>query len=67
MEKRARRRVDLQRMTAKARRLYPEDPQATRAEHLTTCSCWKCGNPRRYFGEPTWQEVRAEMVHRDEY
>lgn len=25
------------------------------------CSCWKCGgNPRRFFGEPTLQERRAE-------
>ena len=23
------------------------------------CSCWMCGNPRRYFGEPTLQERRA--------
>ena len=24
------------------------------------CSCVVCGNPRRYFGEPTMQERRAE-------
>ena len=23
------------------------------------CSCWMCGNPRRYFGQPTMQERRA--------
>ncbi len=23
------------------------------------CSCWMCGNPRRYYGEPTRQEVLA--------
>ena len=23
------------------------------------CSCWLCGNPRRYFGELTVQERRA--------
>ena len=22
------------------------------------CSCWMCGNPRRYFGERTIQEQR---------
>jgi len=22
------------------------------------CSCWMCGNPRRYFGERTVQEQR---------
>lgn len=24
----------------------------------TVCSCWMCGNPRRYFGELTIQERR---------
>ena len=24
----------------------------------TPCSCWMCGNPRRYFGEGTVQERR---------
>lgn len=46
--KRARRRRDLQRMKAKALRIYPHDPKGTQAEHLSVCSCWMCGNPRRY-------------------
>lgn len=25
----------------------------------TPCSCWMCGNPRRYFGERTRQELCA--------
>jgi hypothetical protein len=25
----------------------------------TPCSCWMCGNPRRYLREPTMQEFRA--------
>ncbi len=25
----------------------------------TLCSCWMCGNPRKYFGEQTIQERRA--------
>jgi len=25
----------------------------------TPCSCWMCGNPRRYFNESTQQERRA--------
>ena len=24
----------------------------------TPCSCWMCGNPRRYFGQMTIQEKR---------
>lgn len=46
--KRQRRRRDLQRMKAKALRIRPHDPQAKQAEYLASCSCWMCGNPRRY-------------------
>lgn len=30
------------------------------AENRQACSCPVCGNPRRWFGEPTRQERRAE-------
>ena len=26
------------------------------------CSCWMCGNPRKYFNEMTIQEKRNEIV-----
>ena len=29
------------------------------------CSCFMCGNPRRYFRERTLQECRAENIFRD--
>lgn len=29
------------------------------AQTRAPCSCWMCGNPRRYLGEPTLQERRA--------
>ena len=32
--------------------------QMARARKL--CSCWMCGNPRRYFNEPTLREKRLE-------
>lgn len=25
------------------------------------CSCMACGNPRRYFGEKTLQEIKSEI------
>jgi hypothetical protein len=25
------------------------------------CSCWMCGNPRKYFGERTRQELKAAL------
>lgn len=37
------------------------DPRI-RGIHAATrkpCSCWMCGNPRRFFREPTIQERRA--------
>ncbi len=60
-EKRSRRRGDLERMKARARRLYPHDSKARSAEHLAACSCWMCGNPRRW-GEPTLQERKAPAM-----
>jgi hypothetical protein len=27
-------------------------------DHFTTCSCFRCGNSRRYYGVPTVQEQR---------
>lgn len=61
-EKRARRRRDLERMKAKARRIYPHDPKAKTAEYLAVCSCAVCGNARRYekADRLTMQERRAE-------
>jgi len=57
-KKRARRRRDLLRMKAKARRVYPHNKNATEAEYLAVCSCWMCGNPRKWFGDLTMQERR---------
>lgn len=31
------------------------------------CSCWMCGNPRKYFGRRTIQELRAlQAAHESE-
>jgi hypothetical protein len=60
--KRSRRRADLARMKAKARKLYPHDHQAKAADYLAVCSCAMCGNPRRYEKSErlTMQERRAQ-------
>lgn len=29
------------------------------------CSCWRCGNPRKYFGAPTRQELKAASRERE--
>jgi hypothetical protein len=31
------------------------------ADHPTACSGWCCGNPRRWYGERTRQERRADL------
>jgi hypothetical protein len=46
--------------------LNPNDPEPRRvglyAESPKTCSCWMCGNPRRYFLDPPLTERRAPDV-----
>lgn len=37
--------------------LYTREYAAKRAEHLASCSCPMCGNPRTWFGERTRQET----------
>jgi len=27
----------------------------------TPCSCWMCGNPRKYFKQKTRQEIKHEL------
>lgn len=59
-KKRALRRHHLQRMKAKAVRVYYflSREQAERlANHLQHCSCLGCGNQRRYYGPPV-RELR---------
>ena len=63
--KRRRRRQDLDRMKAKARKIYPHDKQAKSAEYLAQCSCGYCGNPRRHNGELTRQEIVFKNRIRD--
>jgi len=31
------------------------------AKNNTVCSCWMCGNPRKYFGQLTRQEILASL------
>lgn len=61
---RERRRRDLLRMKRKARRVYPwlDHPEAI-ANHLRVCSCWMCGNPRKYLtDEPLTRQERWQLA-----
>lgn len=61
-----RRRLDMARMKARAKRLYPHDQKARCANHLAVCSCFACGNPRKHFDELTMQERRFQEKARFE-
>ena len=52
-------------MLARAKRFYPGQRHQRLADNLASCSCWMCGNPRRWFGELTMQEIRQDV--RDRY
>ena len=60
------RRHHIERIKRKRRRIWQDYPfaDARVAGIVTTtpcrCSCVFCGNPRRWWGEPTVQERRAE-------
>lgn len=34
--------------------------------HCCPCSCWCCGNARRWFKDLTWQEKRSLVHYREE-
>jgi hypothetical protein len=62
---RAMRRAQTARVKAKRGRYWGRCAGGVNERHLgmlvhtgTLCSCWRCGNPRRYFGERTVQERR---------
>lgn len=59
MRNRAFRRKQLLKKKKLAREIYPDDQNATFAEHLAICSCYTCGNPRKHFGEITIQEKKS--------
>ena len=49
-----------QRIKAKRKADHYTGPRAARSPKAyktpTPCSCWMCGNPRKFFQEPTLQE-----------
>ena len=68
MRSRAYRRHHAERVKQRVTRYYSGYARGN-ARHIgrlartrTPCSCWMCGNPRRYFDEPTLQERRAPVT-----
>lgn len=63
MKKRSLRRHHLQRMKKKAKKVYwfnEPEKAITLADHLASCSCHMCGNPRKFFKEKTLQEKKFD-------
>ena len=60
--KRARRRLDRARMRKRAIAAYhflAPERAARLADHMKSCSCYCCGNPRRHWAQVTMAERRA--------
>jgi hypothetical protein len=61
--KRAIRRAHAERIKCARRKWWGHDlsrvEQGMVVDTPTPCSCWMCGNPRKYLGERTVQERRA--------
>lgn len=69
MKKRSIRRHHLNRMKNKAKKVYwfnEPDKAITLANHLASCSCSICGNPRKYYKEKTIQEKKFEISCKEE-
>lgn len=62
---RALRRHHAQRMKTKAKAVtYNGDIKV--ADHLAACSCMLCGNPRKWYGTKTLQEIKADQAFKDD-
>jgi len=63
---RAIRRAHKERMKAKCRRINPHDIHAKAADNLAKCSCYSCGNPRKFFKQKRLAEVLAELDQQEQ-
>ena len=64
MRERSFRRHQLDKKKKLARKIYPHDEQAKLANHLKSCSCHMCGNPRKIWNADTIQEMRMDQAVR---
>ncbi len=61
-DKRAKRRAIKESIKEIAKKIYPNDPEAVKlADHLKNCSCWMCGNARR-FAKGKHRLTRQEKI-----
>lgn len=60
------RRHQLAKKKRDAKQIYPHDEHATSANHLAMCSCYMCGNPRKWWNSKTRQEIIADLAFVDQ-
>lgn len=60
-DKRAKRRETKEKMKEIARKVYPSDSFGKLAEHLKNCSCFMCGNPRK-FSKGRHRRTKQEQI-----
>lgn len=70
------RRHHLYRQRRRAERILKQDQMITeeeaktaavyRADHLSTCSCDMCGNPRKHWKEETLQEKKSNIDFKEQ-
>lgn len=72
MRDRARRKLKQWEMRRELYRSYEDQLESLNhrvhreADNMKRCSCWMCGNPRRYESDGrTWQEIRADLKWSD--
>ena len=78
-KKRERRRRDFLRMKERARKVQAEwwnthhtdpkldEPSSKLANNLKACSCYMCGNPRKWWRKAkTFQEIKADIDANDQ-
>jgi hypothetical protein len=70
-KKRAQRRADRARIKLKVKDYYggvhKDNPRhiGIMIDTQTPCSCFMCGNPRKYYGRKTFQEIKAQIEDDD--
>lgn len=66
MHSRSERRAKKALMKRKARKIYSfmEKPEKL-ADHLKCCSCFMCGNPRKWWKEPSLKEEQFKSISID--
>ena len=47
-------------------RIEPRGIGRMASTHNVPCSCSRCGNPRRIFGTKTRQEVKEDLLEKEE-